>query len=104
MPIIDPEALKASIRGTRIIEIRNDADELIGWKGPFSPDTYDNYTECLKVNQAARSLKVHKELGMNQFAQTKEVAKAFDDKKRIQLRKKEVAELALMGAANEMKR
>lgn len=104
MSIIDPEILKRTQEGTVIIQVKDAMGNAIGYKGRFLPHTYDNFTEALRENQKAREQTEFKRLGLNEHGQTKEQAKAFEDKKKIQQLKKDKAEMALIGAAGELRR
>ena len=99
---IDPKVLEIeAMQGT--IEIKYNAQgQPIGWKGPWLPDWYDNYQECLKENQwAKRKLDYSKE-GKNEHGQTPEQEKEFKKRQAVQLDRKRKAELAAeMSAQNK---
>ena len=77
------------------IEIRKDRyGNSIGYKGPWLPDWYDNYTEMLRENQKARRIALNTEAGLNEHAQTKEQADAFKKRQKLAEDRKRKAELA----------
>ena len=104
MAIVDPEMLKKIQHGSTIIQFKDPAGAVLGYQGRFLKSVFDNYTECLRENAKEREQQEFKKLGLNQHGQTKEQAKAFEDRKKVQQAKKEKAELALIGAAAEMRR
>ena len=104
MPIVGPEILERIKQGTTIIHFKDPNGTVLGYQGRFLKSVFDNYTECLRENAKEREQQEFKKLGLNQHGQTKEQAKAFEDRKKVQQAKKEKAELALIGAAAEMRR
>lgn len=98
MSKIDPEMLD-QIERQRGIEMKKDGDgNVLAWKGPWLPDWFDNYTECLRENQNARRVQKLRDAGLNENGQTKEQAKAFSEKQRIQKIRKQKAEDALLAS------
>jgi hypothetical protein len=98
MSRIDPEMLD-QIERQRGMEMKKDNDgNVLAWKGPWLPDWFDNYTECLRENQNARRVQKLKDAGLNEHGQTKEEAKSFEDRKKIQLIRKQKAEDALLAS------
>ena len=98
MAKVDPEALKQAEEGTVILEVKTPDGRLIGYKGRFIPDVYDNFTECLRENQNAHRIANLKKEGKNANAQTKEQEKAAEERKKLQQARKEKADVALLGA------
>ena len=90
---IDPKELE--VAATTGIEIKyNTQGQPIGYKGPWLPDWYDNYTECLRENQFEKRRIDAKKMGLNEHLQTPEQEKAFKKRQEIQLKRKEKAETA----------
>ena len=98
MSKIDPEMLDQIEQG-RGMELRKDKDgNILAWKGPWLPDWFDNYTECLRENQNARREKLLREAGLNKHGQTKDQFAAFEKRGKIQTIRKEKAEAALLAS------
>lgn len=95
MPKIDPEELKQIERGTIIQEIKNANGLVIGYKGRFLPDVYDNYTECLRENARASEVAELKKRGLNEHGQTKDQAEKFARRVMRSQQIKEKADVAL---------
>ena len=97
MSKIDPEALEIQATGSMVV--KTDANgAVIGWKGPWLPDWYDNYTECLKDNQTELRRKQLARDGRNEQGQTKEQEKEFKHRQAVQLQRKQKAEAALLAS------
>lgn len=98
MSKIDPEMLD-QIEAGRGMETKRDKEgNILAWKGPWLPDYFDNYTECLRENQNARRIKLLKDAGLNASGQTPEQQKAFEQRASIQKVRKEKAEAALLAS------
>ena len=98
MSKIDPEMLD-QIEAGRGIETKRDKEgNILAWKGPWLPDWFDNYTECLRENQNARRVRLFKEAGLNEHGQTKEQQATFDKKRKVQLARKEASEAAMLAS------
>jgi hypothetical protein len=98
MSKIDPEMLDQIGSASGIEYKKDNHGNILAVKGPWLPDWFDNYTECLRENQNARRIQLLQKAGKNPNGQTKEVAKAFEDRKKIQLIRKERAETALLAS------
>lgn len=86
------EKMQVQNHGIQSVPLNNGT---VAWVGGELPENYyDNYTECLYANINAKRIRVHKEHGLNEQAQTKEQEKAFLDKRALQMKKKEKAEIA----------
>lgn len=98
MSKIDPEMLD-QIESGRGIEFKKDNyGNVLACKGPWLPDWFDNYTECLRENQNARRIQLLREAGLNEHGQTKDQQKAFETRKKVQMIRKEKAEAALLAS------
>lgn len=98
MSKIDPEMLDQIDTGHGITTKKDNNGNVLAWKGPWLPDWFDNYTECLRENQNAKRVQVFKNAGLNNHGQSQAEAKAFDDKKKIQMVRKQKAEAALLAS------
>lgn len=95
---IDPKELDTALKGTGL-QVKTNADgQPIAWKGPYSADWFDNYTECLRENQHARRTSLLAKEGKNAQGQTKDQEKEFNDRKRIQVIRKQKSEAALLAS------
>ncbi len=79
---------------------RDQYGNILACKGPWLPDYFDNYTEALRENQNANRVSKLKAQGLNPQGQTEAQSKAFENKRKIQLIKKEKAETALLASEN----
>ena len=93
MPKIDESQFKTMVRDDPRIE-RKIVNGFPYFKGPWLPDWYDNYVEMLRDNQNVRRIKLQKDMGLNEHAQTPEQEKAFFKKKAVQEDRRKKAELA----------
>jgi hypothetical protein len=98
MSKIDPEMLDQIDTGRGMTTKRDNDGNILAWKGPWLPDWFDNYTECLRENQNARRVKLLRDAGLNEHGQTKEQAEAFQKRKQVQTIRKEKAEAALLAS------
>ena len=98
MSKIDPEMLDQIDLGRGITTKRDNDGNILAWKGPWLPDWYDNYTECLRCNQDELRKKKLRDAGLNEHDQTKEQAQAFEKRKQVQTVRKEKAEAALLAS------
>lgn len=98
MSRVDPEMLDQMESGSGIQTKKDAYGTILAWKGPWLPDWYDNYTEMLRENQNARRVELLKKAGLNENAQTPEQAKAFKEKQKIQMIRKQKAEAALLAS------
>lgn len=100
MAKINPEEMQEIEQGGGIEIKTNQHGQTIGWKGRYLPDYFDNYTECLRLNQDARRVQLLAAEGKNDQGQTKEQQKAFTERQKIQKIRKEKAEDALLASQN----
>lgn len=93
MAKIDPKDLEfAAQQGIEMKKDNNGA--VIGYKGPWLPHWYDNYTEMLRENQNELRIQRQTKAGLNAHAQTPEQAKEFEKRKKVAMVRKEKAEMA----------
>lgn len=95
MPKIDPEILKQAQQGTVIQEYKDANGMILGYKGRFCKDVFDNFTECLRENARAYEIQTLKAHGLNEHGQTKEQIQQFNKRMEISKKIKERADLAL---------
>lgn len=98
MSKIDPEMLDVMESGRGMTTKRDNDGNILAWKGPWLPDWFDNYTECLRENQNARRIQLLKQAGLNEQAQTKDQQSAFEKRHDVQMIRKEKAEAALLAS------
>lgn len=98
MSKIDPEMLDSIDAGRGMTTKKDNDGNILAWKGPWLPDWYDNYTECLRENQNARRVQLLKQAGLNEHGQTPQQAKDFQKRKEVQTIRKEKAESALLAS------
>lgn len=98
MSKIDPEMLDHIDSGRGMTTKKDNDGNVLAWKGPWLPDWFDNYTECLRENQNARRIQLLKNAGLNENGQTQEQAKEFEKRKKVQTVRKEKAEAALLAS------
>lgn len=77
------------------VEVKTDKQgNILGFKGPWLPDWYDDRMEMMRENQRELNRIRCEKLGLNEHGQTKEQQKAFEKRKAVAEEKKRKAELA----------
>lgn len=83
--------IKQNSGGIEVMQLPNG---ILAYKGPWIPDYFDNYTECLYANINHRRNEEARKRGLNEQFQTPAQQAEFEKRRKIQMELKRRAEIA----------